>query len=63
MITRLVIQLLFIGLASGYYAYKVDNNKETKSEPLSVLYWLLLWLAFPLAFMWFMLLESLSKKE
>ena len=62
MLIRLVIQLLFIGLISGYNAYRKDNNIEPETEPYSILYWLLMWLAFPLAFMWVMFLESLEKR-
>ena len=62
MLIRLVIQLLFIGLISGYNAYRKDNNIDAETEPYSILYWLLMWLAFPLAFMWFMFLECLEKR-
>lgn len=60
---RLVIQLLFIGLMWGYVAYKEDNWIKTEDDHAPILFWLAMWLLFPLAFMWYMFLDALEKKD
>ena len=63
MLTRLVIQLLFIGAMWGYAAYREDNRIEPKSDPSPIWFWLAMGLLFPLTFMWYMLLDALEKRE
>ena len=64
MTTRLVLQLLFIGIILGYKCYRIDNKiAERETEPYSILYWLCMWLVFPIAFMFFFILDALNKKD
>jgi len=61
---RLVIQLLFIGLMWGYCAYKEDHwIKINDDNNAPILFWLAMGLLFPLAFMWYMLLDVLEKRK
>lgn len=63
MTIRLVIQLLFIGFMWGYIAYKEDHNIKSEPDPAPILFWLTMWLAFPIAFMRFMFISALEKKQ
>ena len=64
MTTRLVIQLMFIGIVLGYKCYKIDNKiAEREIEPYPIRYWVCLWLVFPITFMFFAFLDALNKKS
>lgn len=64
MTTRLTIQLLFIGFLLGYKSYRIDNKiADTETEPRWILYWLFLWLLFPIPFIIAFFLDALNKKD
>ena len=63
MILRIIVQILFIGIMWGYIAYKQEHKIENISEQAPIWFWLIMGLAFPLAFMWYMFLDALEKKR
>lgn len=65
MILRIMTQILVIGFMWGYIAYREEHKNKIEStlKPASLLFWLTMGLAFPLAFMWYMFLDALEKKK
>ena len=60
---RLLIQFLFVWLCGWLWYYKKDHNikyLDEKPEPAPLLFWVIMWLLFPIAFMWWEFMDKLE---